>query len=212
MARRRPDPEARITPEEAENAIYVDCEGLKHEAPSLIGIQIRDQIDQVVLDPVLAKVAVARNHRLSSLKIEVVNILERARAESRVIVAYTQHEKKLFKEFADVDVSAVYRDARKIAKYWKNALHSEEEIPGRALKDYLKLVGYPRGAHLGDKKTTKRIKAVRDMIDKRGSYEALTPTKKGQWTKLIDHNRIDCDGMRALVIQCAVELKARDEA
>ena len=74
------------------------------------GIQIGDQIDQVVLDPVLAVVAMARDHRLSSLKIEVANLLERPRAESRVIVAYTQHEKYLFKEFAGVAVSAVYRD------------------------------------------------------------------------------------------------------
>ena len=113
------------------------------------GIQIGDQIDQVVLDPVLAVVAMARDHRLSSLKIEVANLLERPRAESRVIVAYTQHVKYLFKEFAGVDVSAVYRDARNIPKYWKNELHSEEEISGRGLKDYLSLVGYPIGAHLG---------------------------------------------------------------
>ena len=37
------------------------------------------------------------------------------------------------------------------------------------------------------------------MIVRRGRYDALTPVAKGEWTKLMNHNAIDCRGMRALV-------------
>jgi hypothetical protein len=48
------------------------------------------------------------------------------------------------------------------------------------------------------------------MLQKRGSYERLTPVKKAQWTKLLDHNSIDCRGMQALVIRAATELSGRE--
>jgi hypothetical protein len=77
----------------------------------------------------------------------------------------------------------------------------------RGLKDYLKLIEHERLPHLGNQKSTKRLKAVRDMIRVKKTYEALTPTKKRQWTILLDHNRVDCVGLQALVLRAASELE-----
>jgi hypothetical protein len=43
------------------------------------------------------------------------------------------------------------------------------------------------------------------MLIKRGRYERLTPTAKGKWTKLLAHNKIDCDGLRALMLLTALD-------
>jgi hypothetical protein len=46
------------------------------------------------------------------------------------------------------------------------------------------------------------------MLGKRGAYRALTPVVKAKWTKLLEHNEIDCRGMRALVLLATKELEA----
>jgi len=108
--------------------------------------------------------------------------------------------------YAQTDITDCYRDARMIAKRWVNRLHATEPINGRGLKDFLAFIEFPRGAYLGERKATKRIKAVRDMLRKKGSFEALTPVVKAKWTKLLEHNAIDCRGMRSLVLRAATEL------
>jgi len=208
MARRRVNPQARISTPQAERAIYVDCEGFEGKSPALIGIQIGDDPpEQVVLDPALELVAEACDHRLSTFQAEAGRILERSETDDRMIVSYSQHEREIFQAFADTDIGSRYKDARMIAKRWRNTLHREIPLSGRGVKDFLEIVGYARGKYLGDRKTTKRLRAVRDMLSRRGSYEALTPVVKAQWTKLLEHNRIDCDGMRYLVLKCARELE-----
>jgi len=69
----------------------------------------------------------------------------------------------------------------------------------RTLQDFLQLIGYDRPKHLGIEKTTSRIKHVRDQLISRGSFDDLTPVAKAKWTKLLDHNRHDVQGMMTLV-------------
>jgi hypothetical protein len=209
MSHRKPNPHALISIAEAHRAIYIDCEGFENRSPTLLGILVGEALEQVVLDPDLAVVAEARNHRLSTFKREAAQLLERSVNESRLIVAYSQHERNLFMTYAQVDIVDAYRDARMIAKRWRNALHPENSSDGRGLKDFLEFIKFPRGIHLGHRKSTKRIKAVLDMIKIRKTYEALTPVKKAQWTKLLEHNAIDCRGMRELVMRAAGEMAAR---
>lgn len=56
-----------------------------------------------------------------------------------------------------------------------------------------------RGDYLGVKQTTQRIKAVEDMLARKGVCELLTPVNKAKWTKLLEHNKIDVLGMKKLV-------------
>lgn len=159
-----------------------------------------------MLDPELESVAQARNHRLASFESEAARLRSLAITEGRFIVAYTQHERDLFLKYGGVDITDSYRDAHKLARRWRNRLHRDTPITGRGLIDFLRIINFPRGTYLGRQKSTKRIKAVRDMIRSRGSYDRLTRVKKAQWTKLLQHNEIDCRGMRALVIRAALEL------
>lgn len=204
---RRANPHSRISPFEAERAIYIDGEGFQDQSPALFGILVGQELEQVVLDPDLAPVAEARGHRLSTLRREAIAIVDRANAEDRRVVAYSQHEREVFADFAGIDISEIYRDARMIGKRWRNRMYPELRGSSNDLKSFLELIGYERGLYLGDRKTTKRIRDVREMVSRKGSYDALTPVKKAQWTKLLQHNEIDCRGMQALVLRASHELQ-----
>jgi hypothetical protein len=206
---RKKKPDERITLAEATRGIYVDCEGFKERSPSLIGVLIEDQFEQVVFDPGLKLAAEAKGLRVSSFPSEAARIARLARDEDRVVVAYSQMERQLFSDYAGVELGSHYRDARKIAKYWKNVCHYDEPIAGRGLKDFFDFIGYRVTGNPGKQKTTKRLRALLEMLPRKGSYEALTSTKKWQWTNLLTYNEHDCRGMKELVMRASTELEAR---
>jgi predicted nuclease of restriction endonuclease-like RecB superfamily len=209
MARRRINPHAVISLMEAERGIYIDCEGFAEQSPALIGILIGDNLEQVLLDQELEPIAIAKGHRMSSLTEVAMQLAQQSEREERPIIAYSQHELNLLMKYARIDISKVYRDARMIAKRWKNILHPDVPLKSRSLKDFLEFIGFTRLKYLGYRKSTKRLNAVREMLRRKGSFDALTPVVKAQWTKLLVHNAIDCRGMRALVLRAASELESR---
>lgn len=190
--------ESSMSQVETARAIYIDFEGFVDKAPALIGVATEGDFFQVALDQGLELAAVAR--KMSSQQGDEVigSLLAKAREEKRRIVAYSQHEKRVCKKFYAIDLSPVYADARLIAKKWRKKTHPGLKPGPKSLKEYLHLIGYERGSYLGEKQSTQRIKAVRDMCAKRGSYEALTATVKAKWTRLLQNNSIDVLGMREL--------------
>ena len=200
--------EGLISLAEAKAAIYIDFEGFVDKTPSLLGIRVESSLTQVVLDPKLHSAAQAKNLPSAGLRETIEQLIIRCRQERRLIIGYSQHEKTVIKQYADIDLIGLYRDARMIAKRWKNKLHHDEPIAGWGLKDFLIFINYARGAHLGEQKSTSRLKAVGDMLAKKQDYQRLTPVAKAKWTKLLEHNQIDCEGMQALVLKAAGELES----
>jgi hypothetical protein len=194
-----PKTEKFISRPAAERAIYIDFEGFTDQTPALLGILIDDHFEQVVLDPRLQQAAEAKHLRVVSLDAIIKEIVNRANSEKRQIVAYTQHEKNVVLRFANIDLTGPYRDARMIAMRWRRRPF-ETGNTDRTLKNYLKAIGFVRGAYLGDRLSTTRLGEVIKMLDERTAYDKLTAVKKAKWTKLLSHNRIDCEGMKALVL------------
>lgn len=199
MARKR-NPRGTISVEEAERAIYIDCEGFKAKAPTLMGILMDGEIEQVVFDSELEPAAKKKGLRMSTFAAEARRLDQLCQQENRVIVAYSEHELRLFAEYAGIDVGPRYRNARKIATRWRNKTQPGEKLASHGLKDFLRLIDYPMGRYLAEKPPTQRITSIRDMLRRRGSYGALTSRKKKDWSKLLEYNRVDCQGMRELVM------------
>jgi len=212
MKPRKDKAEARITEREAERGIYIDFEGFEDRTPSILGILIGEKLEQLVLDEKLALGAAAKGLRVSTLAECINSLMAVSKEEDRLIVAYSQHEKNVIREFAQIEMEGRYRDARMIAKRWMAKCRTDQPLSGRGLKDFLDFIGYPRGTHLGEKKTTSRLKAVAEMLERRGKLDTLTPVVKAKWTKLLEHNGIDCRGMRALVLLAAKELNCESHA
>ena len=195
-----------ISLDEARRAIYIDFEGFEDASPSLIGILIGESFEQVVFDPSLVLAAEAKGLPIESLQKCISRLQIQSSAESRLIIAYSQHEKNVILNYANVDLTGLYRDARKILKRWKNKYHRDLTIQGWGLKDFFTFMNYPRGTYLGERKTTSRLRAVADMLERRRAYDLLTPVVKAKWTKLLEYNRIDCSGMRDLILHAMREL------
>jgi hypothetical protein len=184
-------------------AFFIDFEGFAGSTPALLGILVDGMFEQVVLDERLSEAARAKGLRVSSLLAEVEHLLTRCEQEGRQIVAFSQYERNTILDHCGIDLGAAYRDARKAGKRWWNRTHEAGSLPRRDLKSFLTQIDYYRPAYLGEKKSTHRIRGVLEGLQARGSYERLTVTQKGKWTRLLQHNRIDCFGMAALVSQAA---------
>ena len=75
----------------------------------------------------------------------VENVLRRAEAKDRLIVAWSTHELDVVKEYSPEHLDrlqARYVNARTFAVYWRNACHAGERPATNTLADYLALIGY----------------------------------------------------------------------
>lgn len=201
-------PDACISVIEAKRAIYIDFECFMGKPPSLAGALIEDEFEQIVFEPRLQPAAEAKGLRVGSLQEFVADMIEVSLKSNRCIVAYSEHEKNIIHEYAGINLGTRYRDARKIAIRWKKQFHRDERMDAKGLKDFLKLINFPRGDYLGKQETTSRLRAVIEMLERRGRYNDLTPVVKAKWTKLLEHNRIDCVGMCALTSRAAKEIES----
>ncbi|MFO7893703.1 MAG: hypothetical protein R6U63_08215 [Longimicrobiales bacterium] len=109
-----------ITPREAFRAMYIDFEGFKKGSPSLIGIACEYEFEQVVLSERLYPAAEAKGLKGASLERMGQELLGRSDDEDRLIVGYSQLERKLLRKYGQVDVQHRYRDARMIGRRWIN--------------------------------------------------------------------------------------------
>jgi hypothetical protein len=74
---------------------------------------------------------------------------------------------------------------------------------------YLGAIGYEVPTSHGPGNTGSRIQAVRAALERTGgSYESLTRVQKSKWTNLLQHNRHDCEGMKAFCLKAAADLEA----
>jgi hypothetical protein len=200
---KRPSPEAKrfeysLTRKMVERAIYIDFEGFMDRAPSLIGVAINSKFYQVVLDEGLRLAADAKKIPVRPGDRLINDLLERAVREQRRIVAFSACEKLICRKYFQLDLSPVYADANRIVKNWAAKAYPGLKRRPKSLKAYLRLIGYERATCLGERQAAQRIRAVRGMCMRRGSYEALTGCVKAKWTKLLEYNKIDVLGMREL--------------
>ena len=190
--------EGSLTCEMVKRAIYIDFEGFWGKAPSLIGVAIGSKFYQVVLDEGLRLAADAKKIPVRPGDQLVGDLLERAKREKRRIVAFSPCEKRICGKYYQLDLSSVYADANRVVKRWAAKAYPDLKRRPKSLKAYLRLIGYERATCLGERQAAQRIRAVRGMCLKRGSYEALTGCVKAKWTKLLQYNKIDVLGMREL--------------
>ena len=190
--------ESSLTSEMVKRAIYIDFEGFWGQAPALIGVAIGSRFYQVALDDGLRLAAAAKKIPVRSGDGLVRGLLERAVREKRRIVAFSPCEKRICRDYYRLDLAPVYTDANRVVKAWVAKAYPELKRRPKSLKAYLRLIGYPRAACLGERQAAQRIRAVRGMCEKRGSYEALTGCVKAKWTKLLEYNKVDVLGMREL--------------
>ena len=198
---------------EALRALYIDFEGRKGEPPVLLGVQrhggrgARPYVQQDVVDPVFAGLV----PRYLPLHDCVENLVRRAEHGDRRIVSWSQHDLDVVRILENEDPELVVRfearyvNALAVAKRWRNRCHGGDKPADGTLANYLELIRYPvpddaEAGHVGD--------TIRDLRPRLARGLPLTAKQQDRWDRLVEHNRFDCAGMRAVCLRATRELEA----
>jgi hypothetical protein len=209
----------RITPDEARRALYIDFEGRKGAPPVLLGctrrsrLRTSDSVWQAVTEPRLTPFAVADHIESLALGEAVERILVRAEKRDRLIVAWSEHELDVVREYCPELLErfeARFRNARDLAERWRNKCHDGVKPPSGALADYLSLTGYEVPEHAGPGRVGDTIRILLDALGRGRRVSDITDKQLRRWDDLRDHNRHDCAGMRSVTILAAEEIDAKD--
>ncbi len=199
----RPDIK-RISAAEARRAIFVAFEGVRNESPAIVGVLTEEDFIQFVCDRTLMPAAAEKDLPLLDFAEAADLVSSRCRSETRHLVADSADILSTFNRLGPVDLTERFIDGLQLAATWVADSHPDFKMPQPLrLADLLPLVSFPRAPVLGHQKSAKRLRAVRMMIERKGSYEELTGTVKGQWTKLLQHNESACRGLQAAVVAAA---------
>ena len=217
----KPSRRNRLTPEEARRALYIDFEGRKDNAPVLLGCAHRagrgakPWVWQAVTDPLFEPLTRADDDiELLALPDAVEQILQRAEAKNRLIVAWSEHELDVVRERCPQHLArleARFVNARAVAVHWRNACHGGERPATSQLADYLALIGYEVSKGAGPGRAGETIRIVSKALKKGQGIGGLTANQRRRWQQLRDHNLHDCHGMKKVCVQAADEVAARVE-
>ncbi len=212
-----------ISVADAEQALYLDFEGLMGEVPCMLGVRFgrRGPTVQFILDPQLVAMESYSSPSVTwSVRVaDPVALFRQLRVDvlrdGLRVFAWSSRESRAMTELlaADPDLAEFWtgavENAIPHARAWKRRHHAAVEFPkddrgGRhRLERYEWLLGIRRATVHGGGLTTKRIRGVRSALARYGSAELMTATQKGYWTKLLVHNELDCAGLAAVVARVA---------
>ncbi len=187
----------------ANAAVYLAVDGTPGE-PALVGVLVDGDFEPFVCDPVLKPAAAEKGLPFLEVTDLADMLVARCRRDDRLLIGWSDSVLTAFASHRGIDLSDVFREARAIAADWMARCHPDQAPRDWRLTDLLPLVNFPLSPHLGYGKSAKRLRAVRKMIARKGSFEQLTGTVKGQWTKLLQHNESECRGMQAIVTAATV--------
>ena len=216
-----------LTSEEAQRAIYIDFEVTAVDPPSFLGVlwfsdSGERDFKQLILEEALWPMTIGKpSTEFGPCTKETWKGLGAIRKlsvdEERLVIAWSTHESSELAQRVDgLDgewFSENVVNAIPIAKFWKKKAFPEvvfKKSPKKwkmgknSLDQYMRLIDYQVPKAFGPGNSASRIRAVREMLLKKGGdYSLLTPTAKGKWTKALLHNWHDCNGMREVMIRCA---------
>lgn len=197
----------RMTAVEARTAFYVDFEGGKDAAPVLLGI-LRKHTQQYVVDPVFRSLGPA----YLELRQAVATVVTRAERQDRRIVSWSEHDLDLVRRLAD-DRGLVrrfesrYANARALAARWATRWPGIEKPATGDLERYFELIGFDVPDAAGPGRVGHTVRSLRPGLEAGREPNAR---QRARWSDLLEHNRYDCEGMRAVCVRAASDLERLD--
>jgi hypothetical protein len=192
---------AKLSDEEAINAIYIDYEGNIKLPPTLIGWYVGGVYKASILEPFFetckdryrAKGIFVEDHAQLALR-----LIQQAENENRLIVSWSEHDYLLMskvlipKDFERLKF--VYRNAIRTAKPWYRKKYGP--LPEKASLDFFEdLLGFQVPERFGLGLVGKALGLIRVQIQEGRSYAELTNAAREGWTTVVRHNKLDLEGM-----------------
>ena len=138
-------------------------------------------------------------------------VVMRAEHGDRRIVSWSEHDLEVVRRLREEDPELVARFERRyvnalaLARRWAKVLHPEDKPADGKLANYLALIDYEVPTGGGPGRVGLTIRALRPTL--RGG-RPLTPGQQRRWADLLEHNRHDCAGMRAVCLRATLELES----
>ena len=192
---------AKLSDEEATNAIYIDYEGNIKLPPTLIGWYVGGVYKASILEPFFetcenrykAKGIVVEDHAQLALR-----LIQQAEDENRLIVSWSEHDYLLMskvlipKDFERLKF--VYRNAIRTARPWYRKKYGL--LQEKASLDFFEdLLGFQVPERFGLGLVGKALGLIRGQIQEGRSYAELTNAAREGWTTVVRHNKLDLEGM-----------------
>ena len=192
---------AKLSAEEAINAIYIDYEGNIKLPPTLIGWYVDGVYKASILEPFFetcenrykAKGIFLEDHAQLALR-----LIQQAEDENRLIVSWSEHDYLLMskvlmpKDFERLKL--FYRNAIRTARPW----YSEKYGPLQekaSLNFFEDLLEFQVPERFGLGLVGKALGLIRGQIQEGRSYAKLTNAARVGWTTVVRHNKLDLEGM-----------------
>jgi hypothetical protein len=193
-----------LTTHELRRAIYVDYEGSRGRAPTLLGYLIDDELNAAIIEPCFhecdrryrAKHAVKADHLET-----VVALIERAERENRTIISWSEFDYKHMITVLD-DNSAMKHT---LTEHFRNAIftsrrHLREAYPDRVIRNDLasmmRETNYAVPKKYGAGLVGEALRLLRDQLMEGRRYPKLTGAAREGWVTVVKHNVHDLKGMR----------------
>lgn len=218
----------RLTHAEAQRAIYIDFERPKGSPanparPALLGILVGaadEELEQLIVDERLAS-AVSANRsrcRVATLDSAVAELMDRATAEKRRIVGWSNFDRDRLVEACPgrtAEINERYVNPLSTARRWARAIHPASSIvraaprsPRHTLDQYARLADYPQTARIAGGRPAHWITATLNRLaGSGGRYRSLSRVGKRDWHHLLEYNRHDCLALRHVALRAARELE-----
>ena len=191
----------KITSAEAKSAIYLDYEGNKDKSPTLLGWAVSGKYKAAIVEPLF--VTCADRYRAKGIYAEdhetlVLRLITQAEGENRRIVSWSEHDfnqMTMVLKPADIQrLLLVYRNAIRTTKPWHRMTNGD--LPGPATLDYFEsLTGYAVPERFGLGLVGEALRLIRSQLKEGRDYSALSDKARGDWVKIVKHNRHDLIGM-----------------
>jgi hypothetical protein len=197
-----------MTAAEARTAFYVDFEGGKDAPPVLIGI-LRKHTQQYVVDPAFRPLGPA----YLELRQAVATVITRAEKQGRRIVSWSEHDLEIVRSLTKEPelirrFEARYVDCRALAARWATRTPAIKKPESGDLELYLELIGFVVPESAGPGRVGSTVRSLRGSLD---AGRRPSDHQSQQWADLLEHNRYDCEGMRAVCIRAATDLERVDQ-
>jgi hypothetical protein len=217
-----------LTPEEARRAIYVDFEGRKKEPEMLLGVSWQRHksgppwLRHYIVDKRLSSIAdqfemagadvAGHEWVVSSTRQAVTELLQLAKKQDRLIVAWSQHDFKVVSQGPGLSpyqrrhLVPRYRDAKETARKWVGRGIAGTSLPpgkSHSLDRYQRMIGYQVPDAYGINRTGENLGKLIEALQKRGAWHKLTDRQQQRAIEVIGHNYHDLDGMREIVTRAA---------
>ncbi|MDF1845546.1 MAG: hypothetical protein P1U77_29410 [Rubripirellula sp.] len=206
-----------------ERIIFLDFESFQDGPPLLCGTLVSGHFQQTVLDETLQPAAVAKNIQTNDLKTQLIELVECAERENRLICGYSNKELHDLEGITGRQLGDLYVNALPLAKKWRKRFYPQAHdrvmksrkrlrqrgayLNGRGnrLLDFAGMLNVSPPRDYGKGCEASRLRHVRGQLERRREYKLLTPVAKAKWTKALKHNAFDVQALAMLCRRIATD-------